>query len=143
MRWIVAAVTLAACSGGDEDVETFAPALEFLSPADGGTVPAGDVQVSIVVTDFDLVAPETTARLAPVLPLALLEATALAHDEEGKPSGYVELTLDGAVAGTMDATQFTLVGVTAGPHDLVGELLFADGDPLEDPVIVPIAFTAE
>ena len=144
MRWIGLIAATAACSGGKATEEEFVPALEFLSPTENETLPAGDVAVSIVVTDFELTAPDAAARLTPLpLPFLLLEPTALAHNEDGMPAGYVELTLDGDVVGTMDGTQFTLVGVTAGLHALVGELMYADGDSLEEPVVVPIAFIAE
>lgn len=144
MRWIVLGVVMVACSGEKEEEPDFTPALEFLSPADGDTVDAGDVQVSIIVTDFELSPPESTASVTPLpLPLLLLEPSALAHNEHGTPKGYVELTLDGTAVGQMDGTQLTVPGVTAGAHELVGELVYADGDPLEEPVVVTIGFTAE
>jgi len=139
-------VLMAACSG-PEEVPEFHPTLEFIAPTDGGSVAAGDVQVSIVVEEFVLAAPEAEARATDrpaALPmLLLLEQTAAAHNEEGEPTGYVQLSLDDAAVGQMDTTQFTLVGVTAGSHVLKGELLFVDGDALEEPVSESITFDAE
>jgi hypothetical protein len=118
-------VLLAACHG--EEPVVYAPSLEFLAPTDGATVTAGDVQVSILVDDFTLMAPE-------------------AHNE-GAPAGYCELSLDGVVVSQMETTQFTLADVAVGAHTLDGELFFADGDALDEefdaPVTASIAFTAE
>ncbi len=142
MRWWLA-LGLVGCAGGSEE-EEFHPSLSFLSPAEGATVPAGELQVSIVVDDFELV-PSTVAAAAPPvggLPLWLLPSVALAHDEEGVPSGVCELRLDGAVVGTMDGTQLAIT-VAAGAHELEGELLYADGDALEEPVVASVSFTAE
>jgi hypothetical protein len=140
--WILAAVA-GGCAGSTEE---FQPALSFLSPADGATVPAGELQVSIVVEEFELVPPSVAAadpaRGGPALPLLLLPASARAHDEEGVPSGYCDLRLDGVSVASLDSTQLTLT-VEAGAHTLEGELRFADGDPLDPPVAASVAFTAE
>lgn len=117
------------------------PTLAFLSPDEGETVPVGDLQVSIVVEDFELVAPEGTVARVGALPLWLLPALAAAHDEEGVPSGYCELSLDGAVVGQLDTTQLT-IPIGAGPHTLEGRLHYADGDELAEPVTASVSFTA-
>jgi hypothetical protein len=120
-RWLW--LGLVGCS---EKEETYTPALSFLQPKDGATVPAGDLAVSIVVEDFELVPPE-----------------GLAHDEQGIPAGYCSLTLDEQAVADVSSPRGTVSGLTAGPHVLVGELRYADGDALQPPVAVAVSFTAE
>jgi len=137
---------LLACHGkdsGDTAPEVFHPALDFLAPTDGSTVDAGDVQVSIDLHDFVIEAPESGQNLALPPALWLLESEASAHNESGTPAGYCELSLDGTVVTDMSTTQYTMTGVAAGAHTLVGHLLFADGDELETPVSETISFTAQ
>lgn len=118
-----------ACDGGkgsDTAEATFDPTVIFLAPTDGATVTAGEVQVSLSFEDFVLTAP--TARVA--------------HNEEGEPAGYVELSLDGAVVATdLVDPQYTLSGVAAGEHTLDAELYYEDRD--EVGVSASITFTAE
>lgn len=142
-------VALAGCGNADTDVVVYHPALSFLAPVDASTVPAGDVSVSILVDEFVLTAPET-AHMEPVSEpflLRLVVPSADAHNAEGTPAGYCELSLDGTVVTQMSATQFTLPAVAAGAHTLSGELFFADGDALDEAfdaaVITSVAFTAE
>ncbi|MEQ1503570.1 MAG: hypothetical protein ABMB14_15135 [Myxococcota bacterium] len=154
---IVGWAGFAGCAGDDEASTPgdFSPTLEFLAPADGASVAAaaGEVKVSIVVEDFALTAPDAQARATSPLdrsglgspgPLWLsLLPQALAHNEGGLPRGYCELSLDGSVVADLDATQYTLTEVATGSHELTGQLLFADGDPLDPPVSVTVTFTAE
>lgn len=142
MRPLVLALGLVACSGDEATEPTFHPTLTFLSPEEGGTVAAGDVTVSVVVEDFELTAPETAARAVSPAGWWWVSA-ALAHDEEGIPSGYVALSLDGGAELVQDEAIGTLAGVAAGAHTLDAALRFADGDELEPPVEVSVSFTAE
>jgi len=142
-KWM-AGLLLAGCSGGEgEETVEYHPSLEFLDPQDQASVVAGDLQVSVVVEDFELTGPAAGAAVAPSVPvLWLAPAVAFAHDGEGLPSGYVELRLDGAVVATMDSTQAT-IQVAVGTHTLEGELRYADGDALEEPVVATISISAE
>jgi hypothetical protein len=134
-------VVLLGCHG--EDV-VYTPSVMFLAPAADATLPSGDVDVSIVVDDFDLTAPETAAR-APALvpfPLRLVIPTAEAHSEGGLPAGYCALELDDVEVAQLVQTQAS-VAVGPGEHTLSCALTYADGDPLEPPVAASVTFTAE
>lgn len=114
---------LLACSGAHDDTGAEeAPTIEFLSPTDGATVPAGDVAVSVVVDDFTLESP--------------------AKHNEGAPEGYLSVTVDGAEVLTTAETQFT-VTLAAGAHTIGAELRFVDGDALEPAVSAEVSVTAE
>ena len=130
------AVLLAAC--GAEDTETLPATLSFLTPTDGGTVAAGDVEVSLVVENFDLVA--ATAKKG--IRFLGFMPTAWAHNE-GEPEGQIVLTLDGTEVGKLSDTTTTLSAVAAGSHTLDAELVYSDGDALEPAVTASITFTAE
>ena len=118
--------------------------LQVLAPAEGATVPAGDIAVSLLVENFELVEPEQAAHrpVAEPWPLQLVP-TAWAHDEDGLPSGYVLLTLDSTELPPVSDTQHTLVDVVAGEHTLRAALRYADGDPLEPDVEVHTTFIAD
>lgn len=134
---------LTACAPDEAEVKP--PELTFLAPTEGSTVAAGDVAVSMVVEHFTLVEPET-ARATPSSspwPLRAFIAEARAHNEEGVPAGYVHLVVDDTIEQSLTSTQATVAGVTTGPHTLRAELFYADGDPLEPPVIRTVSFTAE
>jgi hypothetical protein len=130
-----ALVALTACSGGAAET----PAVSFLSPADGATVPAGDVAVSVVVEHFAL--EQDTARLVPWLSV-WTPSVAYAHSE-GEAAGFVRFSLDDVAVGDVYDTQYTLTAVEAGAHTATAELVYADGDALEPPVSASVAFSAE
>ena len=116
---IVGWAGFAGCAGDDEASTPgdFSPTLEFLAPADGASVAAGDVQVSIVVDDFALTAPDAQARsgLGSPGPLWLsLLPQALAHNEGGLPRGVL------AQSGLEDT-----------PHDDFLDLGRIDARPLD------------
>ncbi len=147
---LAACVGLVACSGSGDSSDTapvFHPSLTFLTPLDGETEPTGDLGVSMVISEFNLVDP-STARADELVPagapltLTLLSGTAWAHNAAGTPAGYCELTYDGTLFADLAATTTTLPGVTAGPHTLEAHLLYADGHPLDPDIDVSIAFTA-
>jgi hypothetical protein len=137
---------IAGCTGGESDSDVvYTPTLSFLAPLDGSTVAAGDVAVSIVVDDFILTAPESARLDGPALPLPLmmLESAAEAHNEEGTPAGYCQLSVNDSEVTKMDTTQFTIPTMSPGTYTLTGTLFFADGDELETPVSATVSFTAE
>ena len=81
-------LTLLACDGGDDSVALETPTVSFLSPEDGGSVPVGDLQLSLVVEHFALHDP--------------------AKHNEGEPEGFVRLAwTDGAVSDQLDTGSTT------------------------------------
>lgn len=140
MRLLTPCLVLAACSGGEEAAPP--PTLEILAPADGASVTAGEVAVSVVVTDFVLVEPGTQARrFDPTgwLPLS----SAYAHGDEAAARGWLALTLDDVEVGTLGDTQGALTDVLVGSHVLSVELIHEDGDPVEPAVRATTTFVAE
>lgn len=92
---------------GTEEAE--APHLEWLSPADGDTVAAGDVAGSIVVERFTLEDP--------------------AKHSEGGAGGYLSIAVDGAEMLQSGSTTFT-IPLQAGAVALSATLFYADGDEI-------------
>lgn len=126
---------LVACAA-TEEVE---PAtLSFLTPTEGETVAAGDVDVSLVVENFALINPSAKSgfRFLGFYP------TAWAHNDD-LPQGTISLILDGGAATSLTSTTTTLTGLAAGSHTLSAELLYEDGDALEPAVTATVTFTAE
>lgn len=132
------------CSDKGDDSATPTPTLSILVPADGATVAAGTVDVTIIVDDMTLEEPGADEARATGSPLLWLipGRDALAHNE-GTAEGYAELSLDGSVVAEMYTTQTQLSDVAAGAHTLGCELYYSDGDALEPPVTAEISFTAE
>jgi hypothetical protein len=101
---------LFACNGEKDDSSSEAvepPTIAWVTPKDGGMVTAGDVEASIVVDYFMLVDP--------------------AKHNEGEPTGYVEISIDGKKVKDVGAPNFTL-NIPQGKHELGAELYYADGD---------------
>lgn len=119
-------VLLLACAGGDDTGALPPPTIAFLSPSDGDSVTAGSVDVALVVEEFTLVA---------------VEATRIAKHSEGAPEGFIDLRVDGTSVVQSGETNFP-IELQAGAHELVAELLYADGDPLDPPVSATISVTA-
>lgn len=131
-----AVLSLLVACGATEEVE---PAtLSFLTPTEGETVAAGDVDVSLVVENFSLVAPTAKRgfRFLGFYP------TAWAHNDD-LPQGTISLIVDGGAATSLTSTTTTLTGLAAGSHTLSAELLYEDGDALEPAVTATVTFTAE
>lgn len=144
---MIALVLVLACGEkgpADTAVDAATPTLTFLEPTGDATVPTGDVAVSILVEDFELVTPSATARVQPGFdPTSWLPVgTAHAHgDEAGR--GYVTLTLDGGTPVELSSTQTTLPAVAAGEHILMGELMHEDGEAVDPAVTATVTFTVE
>lgn len=105
---------LAACTVSSDtgDAESETPVVSFVSPADGATVTAGEVNVSIAVEHFMLVD--------------------LAKHNEGEPEGYISFTYaQGDTSETIESgeTAFT-VALEAGAATLTADLYFEDGDQI-------------
>ncbi len=136
---ILALLVLAACQTSDGGE---APTLTILSPAEGDTVAVGEVQVSVIVENFELFVPGT-ARLVPFDPTTWLSPAAWAHGDEASTRGWISMTLDDDDASVLGATQGSLSNVMAGSHALTLQLIHEDGDPVEPAVAATVTFSAE
>jgi hypothetical protein len=135
---LVLLLTAVGCSGGANEPPTIA----VLSPSDGAAVAAGDVEVSLLVENFELITPGVALRRPRFDPTAWLPiATAEAHGDEAQ-RGWIALVLDEEAPVTSGDTQAMLVGVAAGAHVLTATLIHEDGEPA-DASPASVAFTAE
>ena len=100
-------------AGADADAAT--PTVSFVSPADGDTVAAGDLALSIAVGHFVLEDP--------------------AKHDDGAAEGYLVVTwTDGSNGDSVQtgSTTPTIPIATAGAWTLTADLRFADGDELSE-----------
>jgi len=104
-------LSLLGCSSGSStdsgEAPVAPPLIEWLNPADGATIEAGDATCSTIIDAFTLADP--------------------AKHSEGAPTGYVAVSVDGAEVLQSGATTFTLT-LDAGAHELTAALFYADGD---------------
>jgi hypothetical protein len=112
---------------GCPEPEPVLPTVAIVAPADGSTTSSGDVAVEVEVTDFDLVAPEETARFVP-LPLWWAPSMAFAHEPGEEPEGYLHVTVDDEELLDTIELEFTLEALASGSHTIEVELLYPDGD---------------
>jgi hypothetical protein len=98
-----------ACNGDKDDSSAVLepPTIAWLTPKDGGAVTAGNVEAAIIVDRFLLADP--------------------AKHNDGAPTGYVEISLDGTKLKDVGATTFSL-SIPKGPHELTAKLYYEDGD---------------
>lgn len=138
MRAMLFVIALSGCTGGELE-----PAVEITAPADGATTGA-DVTITVEVTDFALVDPESARRARrPVwTPLDLFPA-AYAHDPSADPEGYVEYSVDGDVVATTTDLSFAVTGLAAGAHTIEVELYYPDGDAFFPAVTDEVTITVE
>lgn len=115
---------LTACTDAPDTATDADPTIAFLLPAAGATVSAGSVDFSVVVENFTLV------DLAK-------------HSEGETPEGYIALSVAGAEALQTGATAFSLLLDTAGVVEVTAELMYTDGDPLDEPASAVVALTVE
>lgn len=104
---------LLACTGlGEADAET--PTVAFLSPDDGATVPAGEVEVSVVIENFLIDDPS--------------------KHSDGGADGWMTISVTQGDATEEIQTRSTRLDVTlvAGAATLGANLHFADGDEVGD-----------
>ncbi len=114
------------------------PTVAILSPEDGASVPAGDVEVVVALTGYTLseVPLSSSARVPAPRP-------GQAHHEVNEPPhGLVVWSLDGVEVDATATDRYTISGVAAGPHTLSVELVYPDRDafypPVEDQVDVTV-----
>ncbi|MBI2836318.1 MAG: DUF4399 domain-containing protein, partial [Chloroflexi bacterium] len=109
------------------------PVLSIASPAQGATVDAGNIQVTVQVTNFELVPPGALqagkGHLHYYLDVAI-------PTDPGKPA----VTAAGTYKAT-PAASATWENVSAGTHTLGVQLVNADHTPLEPPITATITIT--
>lgn len=112
---------LLACTGAsDSAVPDHDASLRFLDPVDGDTLAVGTHAISLLVDGFSLVE---------------------AKHNEGMPTGFLVVRLDGEEVLTTGATVFDVTFPEAGEVTLSAALEYADGDPLDPPVEASIGLT--
>lgn len=106
---------LLGCTGPADSAGTETPTVEILSPAEGESVPVGQVALSIAVNHFLLTDP--------------------AKHNEGEPEGYLHLSwTDGATSDELDTSSTTpsISIATSGDWSITADLRFADGDGMDE-----------
>lgn len=115
---VIASLLLVLGCGGEEP-EAAAASVTFVDPVDGDSVEVGAQSVSVLVEGFTLEPP--------------------AKHNEGEPTGYLAITLDGEEVLQTASTVFDVTFAEPGNVTLGAELFYADGDALEPPVSAEIA----
>ena len=130
MRRVLPVLLLIACK---HEPEADPPTLTIISPEDGAMLDTSEVQLSIIVENFELVPVGGDGDRK--------QAPGGQGNNEGTAEGFAEVTLDGVFAFDMEETQGTLTVTEVGEHTVDVELLYEDGDPLEPAVTVSASFT--
>jgi hypothetical protein len=151
-RWflalaLAAAVWLAPGCGGDDEgngatIDTGAPeesTAAIISPEDGATLEAGDIEVSVDVANFEVV---------DKLGQDLAAGEGHVHyyinvDEIPTTPGEPAVTDDETTYHAEATTSFTWQGVRPGEHTFGVQLVNNDHTPLEPPVTDEITVTVE
>ena len=139
---VTALVLLSGCAGGGDQTQGqptptgggATPGVVIVSPANGAAIPAGDVTVSVRVSNFNLVASygqpaapgEGHLHYYMDLPVPLAEEGALAP-----PGHFVPTT----------ATSFTFPDVPPGIHNFSVELANNDHSPFPQPIFSTVTVT--
>ena len=98
------------------------PTIELVTPANGATVPAGDVSMSVKTTGLKFVMPSNTAVAG---------------------EGHVHFSLDGGPEQMSDSPDYVYKDVAPGEHTLTAQLVQNDTKPFSPPVKQEITFVAE
>ncbi len=98
------------------------PTLQLVAPAEGATVDAGTVNISVTTTGLKFVMPSNT--IAP-------------------GEGHVHFTLDDRPFEMSTTPDFAFDDVVAGPHTLTAELVQNDTTPFSPPVKQQVTFTVK
>ena len=114
---------------------TQAPAIKITAPADGSTIPAGDVKVTVQVSNFKL-ANKLGQANAPGEGHIHYFIDVDAPTTQGKPA----VTAAGTYAATADIT-YMWPNVAAGSHTFSAELVNNDHTPLSTPVTTKVKVT--
>lgn len=112
------------------------PSVRITAPAEGATVAAGDLQISIVVSNFEAVNKLGAAKSAGEGHVHFFVDVSAIPTAPGKPAVSAEGTYH-AVA----TTSYTITNVGPGNHTIAAELVNNDHTPLEPPVVAKVSFT--
>ena len=107
------------------------PVATLLSPTNGDTIPAGNVQVRIYLQNFNMVPPGSAK------PNAANEGHAIYYLDANPPTtpGESAFTENGTYVEST-ATQYTWTNVQPGQHTFSLQLVNNDGTPLFGPLAV-------
>ncbi|MBI2848925.1 MAG: hypothetical protein HYX88_02205 [Chloroflexi bacterium] len=97
-----------------------APTFTITSPAEGGTVPGSQVQVSVKVENFTIKS---------------------AGGANKSNEGHIHMTLDGGALSMVFGDSHSLSGVPAGKHTLVAELVNNDHSSFSPPLKKTVSFS--
>ena len=112
-----------ASTGPDQSVPPVTPpTIELVTPAEGATVPAGDVSVSVKTTGLKFVMPSNTLVAG---------------------EGHLHVTLDDEPFKMSTTPDYVYEGVTPGEHKLEVELVQNDTKSFSPPVKQEITFVAK
>ena len=139
--WATTALLLLTGCPAEEEPLAETPTIAILSPADGATLSAGEVSVTLVVEHLILGESDTASAQKPWRFPSLI-STAWAHFGEDTPTGFVALSLDGLRIAELEETNTTLQDVGAGEHELSVELFLDDGSPFDPPITASASFEA-
>jgi len=128
---VMALVALAGCYGSK------APAIEITSPANGSTVPAGNITVSVKVSNFSLVDKLGQPSVSGEGHIHYFYDVD-APTTQGQPA----VTAAGTYAATA-ATSYTWPNVTPGTHSFSVELVNNDHTPLNPPYVFKVTVTVQ
>ena len=110
-------------TGSDQSAApTTPPTIELVTPAEGATVPAGDVSVSVKTTGLKFVMPSNTLVAG---------------------EGHLHVTLDDEPFKMSTTPDYVYEGVTPGEHKLEVELVQNDTKSFSPPVKQVITFVAK
>lgn len=107
---------------GSSAVAETLPTIEITSPVEGATVPAGDVKVTVEVTDLEFSMPSNT-------------------NVPGQ--GHVHFTLDDEPFEMSTEPAYTFKDVAPGSHKLEAEVVQNNTDSFDPPIVQEITFTVE
>jgi len=128
---IVTLVALAGCYGSK------APSIEITSPANGATIPAGNVTISVKVSNFNIVNKLGQTNVSGEGHIHYFFDVD-APTTQGQPA----VTAPGTYAATT-ATSYTWPNVTPGTHTFSVELINNDHTPLNPPYVAKITVTVQ
>lgn len=125
-------IGLAACTAACSPTTSPTPTLSITAPADGATIPAGSVTVTVQTTNFDVVNKLGQSNI-------LGEGHIHYYIDVDAPTtpGQPAVTAPGTYAESSE-TSYTWTNVTAGTHTFSTQLVNNDHTPLATPVVATI-----
>jgi hypothetical protein len=101
---------------------TTPPTMKLVAPAEGATVPAGDLRMAVETTGLKFV---------------------MASNNVVPGEGHVHFTLDDKPFQMSIDPEYVMKDVAPGPHTLKAELVQNDTKSFDPPVLQTITFTAQ